>query len=316
MWKLALGEQYPEQRAVFVDTLLDIMQTDSRVMMLEADLGGASLTTRIGEKYPEQFINVGIAEANMTGVAAGLSTVGLIPFTHTFAPFAVRRTLDQVFLSGAYARNNIKIYGSAPGICTEVNGGTHASFEDIAALRAIPEVMIFDPADAVQLNWLVRELVDVFGVQYIRTNRKAMPSIYERGSTFTLGKGNLLRTGKDVLMIALGEEVYPALMAAEELAKGGVACDVIDLFTVKPLDSALIIQQIAGKKLVLTAENHSIYGGLGSAVAEVLAEQGSGVPLRRIGNYDRFGQVGMPDYQAKDYGLDCDSIVRMVKEAL
>lgn len=316
MWKLALGEKNAEQRAVFVDSLLDVMATDKRVMMLEADLGGASLTTRIQDRYPEQFINVGIAEANMVGVAAGLSSTGWIPFLHTFAPFAARRALDQIFLSGAYARNNIKIHGSAPGICTEVNGGTHASFEDIAALRAIPEVMIFDPADAVQLDWLVRELVDLFGVQYIRTSRKTMPSIYAKGSTFTIGKGNLLRTGSDVLLVAMGEELHPALMAAGQLEKEGIACDVIDIFTIKPLDSELILARAAGKKLVLTAENHSIYGGLGSAVAELLAEQGCGIPLRRIGNYDRFGQVGMPDYQAKDYHLDCDSIIRMVKEAL
>ncbi|MEG0854265.1 MAG: transketolase C-terminal domain-containing protein [Angelakisella sp.] len=316
MWKLSLEQKLPEQRQIFADTLIDIMNDNDRVMMLEADLGGASLSTKVQKAHPSQFINVGIAEANMTGIAAGLSMVGYVPFIHTFTPFVARRALDQLFLSGAYAGNNIKVYASDPGICVGVNGGTHTSFEDIAAIRAIPTAMVFDPADGVQLEWLIRTLIPIHGVHYIRTSRKAMPSIYEKGSTFTLGKGNVLKDGSDVLLLAMGETLYPSLQAAFALEKEGISVEVIDVFTVKPIDAQLILTHWAGKKLVVTAENHSIIGGLGSAVAELLAEQGSAPRLHRIGITDRFGQVGSTEYLAKEYGLDKDSIIKSVHSAL
>lgn len=316
MWKLSLNQKQLEQRQVFADTLIDMMGGNDRIVALEADLGGASFSTRIQKAYPRQFINVGIAEANMTGIAAGLSMVGFVPFIHTFAPFIARRALDQLFLSVAYAGNNIKIYASDPGICVGVNGGTHTSFEDIAAIRAIPNTMIFDPADGVQLQWLLRELTPLHGIHYIRTGRKAMHSIYENGSTFALGKGNVINEGSQVLLLAMGETLYPSLQAAYELEKEGISVEVVDMFTVKPLDRELVLARTAGKKLVVTAENHSIVGGLGGAVAELLADTGGMPRLLRIGINERFGQVGPPEYLAHDYGIDMQGIVGQLRAAL
>ena len=298
-----------EMRRVFVDTLLSLMEQNGKIVAQEADLGTASSFIRIQERFPDRYIDMGIAEANMIGVAAGLSMRGFIPFVHSFSPFVSRRVGDQLFLEGAYARNTINIYASDPGVCAASNGGTHTTFEDMALLRAIPTVQVFDPADGVQLEWLIHTVADLKGVHYIRTNRKEMSQIYTAGSTFAIGRGNVLRPGEDVLLIAAGELLRPALDAAETLQAQGISAEVIDMFTVKPLDHALILQEAKGKKRIITAENHSVIGGLGSAVAETLAEAGCGVPLTRVGVEDRFGQVGSFEFLKKDYGLTPEHIV-------
>ena len=320
MWRLLekTPEKAREQREVFRDTLIDMMNADCKIIMLEADLGGASGSLKIGAAHPDRYIECGIMEANMIGVAAGMSMRGFTPFVHTFAPFASRRVADQVFLEGAYAGNTINIYASDPGICAATNGGTHTTFEDISLMRSIPGVMVFDPADGVQFEWLLRTLVVLRGVHYIRTTRKSIMPIYEPSSTFEIGKGNILRrTGKDsVLLIAMGQVLEGALTAASQLETEGIAVEVIDMFTVKPLDRALILSETEGKQLVVTCENHSVYGGLGSAVAEVLSELPSRAPLCRIGVEDRFGQAGSLDYLRKDYGLDASSIASRIRERL
>lgn len=317
MWKLAeTAISNKELRSVFVETLQELMDKDQKVMALEADLGGASGFTKILKTHPKQFLNVGIAEANMAGVAAGLSLRGFIPYIHTFAPFATRRIYDQIFLSGAYANNNIKIYGSDPGVCVAVNGGTHTSFEDIAMMRAIPHALVFDPADGVQLAWLIRELKELHGVHYIRANRKAVPAIYAEGSTFAIGKGNILKNGTDVLLISMGEVLFSALEAAKELDEEGISVEVIDLFTIKPIDRELIINEMQRKKLVVTYENHNIINGLGSAVAEVLAEAGCGVPMKRIGVNEQFGQVGTLHDLKEAYGFTSAHVKEVIKDTL
>lgn len=298
-----------EMRRVFVDTLMALMAENGKIVAQEADLGTASSFIRIQKQFPERFVEMGISEANMIGVAAGLSMRGFIPFVHSFAPFVSRRVGDQLFLEGAYARNTINIYASDPGVCAAANGGTHMTFEDVAQVRAIPGVEVYDPADGVQLAWLIREVVTRKGVHYIRTNRKEMPQIYTEGSTFEVGKGNVLRQGQDVLVIAAGELVRPALDAAETLAAQGISAEVIDMFTFKPLDHELILREAKGKKRIIVAENHNVIGGLGSAVAETLADAGCGVPLSRIGVDERFGQVGSIDFLKKDYGLTPEHIV-------
>lgn len=316
MWKLAPGKVGKEKRAVVVDTLISMMDENKKIIALEADLGGASGFTKIQKAHPDQFINVGIAEADMVGIAAGLSMKGYTPYLHTFAPFFARRALDQIFLSGAYSKNTINMYGSDPGVCVAANGGTHTSFEDIAALRAIPEVKIFDPADAVQLEWLVRELADVKGVNYFRANRKGDNDMYEAGSTFEIGKGNVIKEGTDVLLISMGAVLYDAYQAAVELEAEGVSVEVVDMFTVKPLDTELIKKEAQGKKLVVTFENHNIIGGLGSAVAEVIAEEGIAVPVKRIGVQDQFGQVGTMEYLKETFGLTKENVVNTIKANL
>lgn len=305
-----------ELRDVMVDSIEQAMALDERVVALEADLGGASRFTNIAKKYPRRLIQCGIAEANMIGVAAGMSSEGYHPFTHTFGPFSTRRVFDQIFLSGAYAHNTINIFGSDPGFCVGINGGTHTTWEDMALMRSIPGAIVCDPADETQMRWIVSEYAKLEGIHYIRANRKDVRNVYEPGSTFEFGKGNLLREGSDVLLIACGQLVSEALDAAEALAEQGVDCSVVDMFCVKPLDEQLVLEQAAGKKLVVTFENHGVIGGLGDAVAATLAEAGVGVKLVRHGVKERFGQVGDPAWLQRDFHLTADDLVKTVKEGL
>ena len=318
MWKRLEGapEKVREQRVVFYQTLESLMDENPKVVALEADLGGASGSLRIKKSHPDNFIECGIMEANMIGVAAGMSMRGFVPFVHSFSPFASRRVADQIFLAGAYSHNTLNIYASDPGVCAATNGGTHTSFEDVSLMRAIPGVEIYDPADGVQLEWLIRTLAGRSGVHYIRTTRKDILPIYAPGSTFELGKGNVLRAGSDVLMLAAGTVLEDALGAAEALEGAGISVEVADMFSLKPLDSALVLREAAGKRLVVTVENHSVTGGLGSAVAEPLAEQGAHAPLLRVGVREQFGQVGSLKYLKRAYGLDAPSIADAVRAAL
>ena len=301
-----------ELRATVVDALKAAMSVDEEIIALDADLGGASKWTELAQSTPERFINVGIAEANMVGVAAGLSLTGYTPFIHTFGPFATRRVLDQIYLSGAYADNTINIYGSDPGFTAGHNGGTHTTWEDVALLRSIPEVIICDAADEVQMDWIIKEFARLKGVHYVRGNRKGVKNIYAPGSTFKLGKGNVLREGQDYLIVATGQLVSEALEVANALEAKGESVEVIDMFTIKPLDKELLLERFIGKKVVITIENHSITGGLGSAVAEVLADNGLAIPLKRVGVDERFGQVGTPAFLQEEFGLTTTKILEQL----
>lgn len=302
-----------ELRLCVVETLQALMQEDDKVVALEADLGGASGFTKIQASNPDRFIQCGIAEANMMGIAAGLSITGYKPFVHTFAPFATRRAFDQVYLSGAYSKNTINIYGSDPGFAVGPNGGTHTSWEDVAMMRTIPDAVVCDAADEVQLEWIVREFTKTEGIHYVRANRKDVRNVYEKGSTFTLGKANILREGTDILVIAAGQLVTDALDCAEKLAEEGISVEVVDMFTIKPLDKEVILSEVKGKKAIVTFENHSIYGGLGSCVAEVAAEENIGIPVKRVGVDDRFGQVGTADFLQKEFKLTADDLAEVIK---
>ncbi|MDF9823832.1 transketolase [Breznakia sp. PF5-3] len=310
------NKEIKELKLAVVETLQDMMKTNDKVVALEADLGGASGFSKIQKTNPDRFINVGIAEANMVGVAAGLSVTGFVPFMHTFGPFASRRVFDQVFLSGAYAHTTMNIYGSDPGFTVGPNGGTHTTWEDVALMRTIPNAVVCDAADYVQLEWITREFVKMEGIHYVRANRKGVRNVYKEGSTFEIGKGNILKEGKDVLLIAAGQLVSDALDAAEALEKEGISVEVVDMFTIKPIDADLILKEVTGKKAVVTFENHSITGGLGSAVAEVLSDNAIGVKLKRVGVNELFGQVGTPDFLQKEFKLTADDLVKDIKEAL
>lgn len=310
MFQLAENRQEAgrELRDCVVETLQELMKDDDKITALEADLGGASGFTKIKKTNPERFIQCGIAEANMMGVAAGLSLTGFKPFTHTFAPFATRRVFDQLFLSGAYAGNTINVYGSDPGFSVASNGGTHTAWEDVALIREIPGAVICDPADDVQMEWIIKEFLKMEGIQYVRSNRKAVRNVYKKGSSFKIGQGNILKEGKDILIIAAGQLVSEALDCAEELEKEGYSVEVIDMFTIKPLDEKLLIKEAKGKSKIVTIENHSIYGGLGSAVSEVIAENGISVPVKRIGVKEKFGQVGTAEFLQEEFGLTAKQI--------
>ena len=310
MFQLAENRQEAgrELRECVVETLQELMKDDDKITALEADLGGASGFTKIKKTNPERFIQCGIAEANMMGVAAGLSLTGFKPFTHTFAPFATRRVFDQLFLSGAYAGNTINVYGSDPGFSVASNGGTHTAWEDVALIREIPGAVICDPADDVQMEWIIKEFLKMEGIHYVRSNRKAVRNVYKKGSSFKIGQGNILKEGKDILIIAAGQLVSEALDCAEELEKEGYSVEVIDMFTIKPLDEKLLIKEAKGKSKIVTIENHSIYGGLGSAVSEVIAENGISVPVKRIGVKEKFGQVGTAEFLQEEFGLTAKQI--------
>lgn len=310
MFQLAENRQEAgrELRDCVVETLQELMKDDDKITALEADLCGASGFTKIKKTNPERFIQCGIAEANMMGVAAGLSLTGFKPFTHTFAPFATRRVFDQLFLSGAYAGNTINVYGSDPGFSVASNGGTHTAWEDVALIREIPGAVICDPADDVQMEWIIKEFLKMEGIHYVRSNRKAVRNVYKKGSSFKIGQGNILKEGKDILIIAAGQLVSEALDCAEELEKEGYSVEVIDMFTIKPLDEKLLIKEAKGKSKIVTIENHSIYGGLGSAVSEVIAENGISVPVKRIGVKEKFGQVGTAEFLQEEFGLTAKQI--------
>lgn len=318
MFKLAkdcrsAGKPY---RDAVVDTLLDLMKTNDRILCFDADLGGASGTLKIQKQLPEQFVEVGIAEQNMIGMAAGMSSEGYIPFCHTFGPFATRRCFDQIYLSGGYAHNTVNIWGSDPGFTAGANGGTHTTWEDMALIRMIPGSVVTDAADPVQMEWIIRTFATLEGVHYVRSGRKASYSIYESGSTFELGRGNVLQKGSDVLIISAGQLVKDALDAAEELEKQGLSVEVIDMFCIKPLDKELVLSEAAGKRAVVTFENHSVNGGLGSSVAETLAEAQVCVPFKRIGVNEQFGQVGTANWLQKEFGLCASDVVKTVNALL
>lgn len=307
--------QDPEMRAVYADAIEKMIVAGKKIVAMDADLMRAIGTYRLWDKYPEQIVECGIAEANMVGMAAGLSSEGFIPFVHTFGCFSARRALDQIFMSCAYAKQNVKILGSDPGVVAALNGGTHTPNEDIAALRAIPGMNIVDICDAVMAAKLLPQIADTYGTFFIRFPRTKIPRIYDESTEFQLGKSVQLREGKDLTIIASGIEVSEALDAAEELAKEGIQAQVIDMFTIKPLDTQAIEDAARKTGAIVTAENHNMYGGLGSAVAEYLVEHCL-VPMERVANQDRFGDVGSLRYLMDEYGLSAKFIVEKAKKVL
>ena len=283
--------------------------------LLDADLMGAMGTKPFAKELPERTVDCGIQEANMIGVAAGLSAEGKIPFAHTFGIFATRRACDQIFVSCAYAGRTVKIIGSDPGVTAALNGGTHMPFEDVGIMRNIPTAIIVEPTDTTMLRSVVRDLSEKRGLHYIRLKRKTAIKVYEEGTTFTIGKGITIREGSDVTLIAAGIMVSEALAAAEQLAVEGISARVIDMFTIKPIDAELIKLAAAETGAIVTCENHSVINGLGSAVAEVLV-QNTPVPMEMVGVQDEFGEVGDEAYLKERFGLTAANIVAKAKAVL
>ena len=304
-----------ELRKVFADTLARMMDQNKDVVYLEADLGGAIGTTRLFREYPKQAFDLGIMEANIVGVGAGMSIKGKIPFMHSFGTFTSRRCADQTFISGNYNKANIKLVGSDPGITAEANGGTHMPFEDMGIYRSFPEMTILDVAEPYLLEQVLKQMAQQYGVMYIRFPRKEKEEYYKGTENIEIGKGNVVRDGKDATVIASGIEVPAALVAAEILEKEGIRVRVVDMFTVKPLDRELVLQCAKDTGAIVTAENHNMYGGLGSAVAEVVAEEAR-VPFARVGVPDCFGEVGDKAFLAQKFGLTPEHIAEKVKKVI
>lgn len=304
-----------ELRAVYNELLMEAAEKDERVVLLEADLMRATGTVPFSKKFPERTVDVGVAEASMICTAAGLAAMGKIPFANTFCTFATRRCYDQIFISVAYAGLNVKIGGTDPGITAEMNGGTHMSLEDIGIMRNIPGMMVVEPVDAAQLRGLFSQIKDCNSPVYIRLARKPQEKIFEEGTAFTLGKSARLREGKDACIFATGIMVKEALDAAEMLAAEGIQVRVENMYTIKPVDEEAVIAAAKETGIIVTAENHSVINGLGSAVAEVSVKH-CPVPIEMVGAQDRFGEVGKIDYLRKALKLTAEDVADAVRKAV
>lgn len=302
-----------EMRKVYARKLEEMMRRDRRILSMDGDLMRAMATVNLWKKYPGQVFECGIAEANMIGVAAGLSSEGYIPFVHSFGAFASRRAADQVFMSCAYAKLNVKIVGSDPGIVSQLNGGTHAANEDIAIMRSMPGVTVVDVTDTVMLPQVMEQAAETRGVFYLRVPRCAVPRVYGDGAAFEIGRSQLLADGGDVTIIACGIEVHEALEARSLLAAEGIGARVIDMFTIAPLDRDAVVRAAGETGAIVTAENHNINGGLGSAVAECLAETAP-CPMERVA-CTGYGDVGKLPYLLEHYGLSAGHIASAAKRA-
>ncbi|MBO8159021.1 MAG: transketolase family protein [Thermosyntropha sp.] len=302
-------------RDAYGKALVELGKKYNDVVVLDADLSKSTKTSDFAKEFPERFINAGIAEQNMIGMAAGLAAAGKKVFASSFAVFAAGRAFEQVRNSVAYARLNVKICASHAGITVGEDGGSHQAVEDIAVMRAVPNMTVVVPADGVSTKKAVFAVYEHEGPVYMRLGRPAVPLIYDERLDFKIGKGIELRSGKDVTLIACGIMVGKALEAAELLAKEGIEASVIDMHTIKPLDEELIIRKAEETGAILTLEEHSIIGGLGGAVCEVVSEK-CPVLVKRMGIKDLFGQSGKPDELMEYYGLTVGHIMNNVHNLL
>ena len=305
----AKNSEPKEMRGVYGEMLSKMASEDPRIVVLDADLMRANGTFNYREQFPGRWIDVGVAEANMVGISAGLSATGMIPFPATFTCFASRRTFDQFFISANYAKQNVKLTGTDPGVAAAFNGGTHMSFEDIGLMRTIPKIVICEPSDPMSVEKLLPQIAYRQGSSYFRLHRKPIVPIYDESEELELGKGKVIAEGDDISIIAAGAiMVAEAIKAAEALESRGIHATVVDMHTIKPIDEELIVRLARKTGAILTAENHQVRNGLGSAVAEVLTDNYP-VPQRRIGVQDEFGEVGTQEYLQKRFGLTAENLV-------
>lgn len=304
-----------EMRKILATELEKLMAENENIVLIDADLSKPNGLDGIKNRFPDRAMDIGIAEQNMACVAAGMSSYGMIPFISTFTPFATRRICDQIAVSGAYAKQNIKIIGTDPGISAEFNGGTHMSMEDIGVLRSIPEIVIFEPVDNVQLKKALPQIVNHYGVVYIRAFRKETPEIFDENYNFDLFKASKIKDGKDISIFCSGIMVNETLIANKELKNMGIDAEIINVHTIKPIDRASLVESAKKTGAVLTVENHNLIGGLKSAVCEVLMEEFP-VPIRAVGVDDEFGQVGKMPYLKEYYKMSAKDIVKKASEVL
>lgn len=304
-------------RAAYGKTLVEIAKEESNLVVLDADLSGSTMTKDFSKAYPERFFNMGIAEANMIGTAAGLAACGKKPFANSFAMFAAGRVWEQIRNSVAYTHLNVKVIGSHGGLSVGEDGATHQCIEDLAIMRAIPDMMVLCPCDGNEMRQAVRALVDYDGPAYMRLGRLAVETVTDSvpDYRFELGKGALLRQGKDVTIVAVGMMVQMALKAADMLGQEGISVRVIDMHTIKPLDGEILLAAAKETGAIVTSEEHNILGGLGGAVAEFLSLN-CPVPVVRHGVEDQFGRSGKAEEVLEAYGLSPEGIAKKVKEAL
>ena len=304
-------------RAAYGEALVELAELHPELVVFDADLANATMTKSFAAKYPERFFDMGIAECNMTGVAAGMATCGYHPFTNTFAIFASGRAWEQVRNSIAYPGLNVTVVGSHGGLSVGEDGATHQGNEDLALMRAIPGMRVLCPCDGHEMKLAVKALLESEGPAYLRLGRAAVETVTDEiaGYRFEIGKGAVLKDGKDVTVIATGLCVQLALKAHDVLAAEGVSVRVIDMHTIKPLDGALVKQAAEETGCIVTSEEHNIIGGLGGAVAEYLSEN-CPTPLVRHGVNDEFGRSGTAAAVLEHYGITVDGLCAKIREAL
>jgi transketolase len=303
-----------ELRAVYADTIIELMTENSNVVCLEADLGKSSGTVpRVWEAFPDRFFDVGVAEANMMSISAGLANEGLVPFCATFTPFATRRAYDQITISIAYAENPVKIVGTAPGVTTAKNGATHMCFQDLAIMRAMPNMRVYCPADVYELRSMLRYMAASKKPEYMQLIREVHSPIFDASYEFDPYQAKLIAEGSDVTLVTTGLTTQLALEAVKSLNEEGVHVEHIHYPSVKPFDVETLLGSVKKTKAVVTAENQNVIGGLGGAVCEVLSENYP-VKVKRLGAQDRFGEVGDVAYLTQALGISAPDIAKACRE--
>ena len=309
-----IGSSGDSLREAFGKSLKNLAKENENFVVFDADVAGGTGTHHIRDSYPKRFYQFGIAEQNMFAAAAGFASTGIVPIVTTFAVFCLR-AIEQIRLSIAYTKKNVKIVASHPGLDVGPDGASAQSLEDIAIFRSIPGMVVISPADSLEVSQATEEILKYEGPVYMRTGRSPAPNILDKGYKFEIGKGKVIKDGNDLSIIACGVEVSRALKAAKILETEGIGARVINMSTIKPIDKKLIEESVNETGCIVTAEDHNIMGGLGSAVAEVVSMT-SPCPIEFIGVDDSFGESGEPDELAEKYGLTSSFIVEAAKKAI
>ena len=303
-------------REVYGTVLKELGETNKDIVVLDADLSGSTKSAIFGKAYPERFFNMGIAEANMVATAAGMSTVGKIPFVNTFTVFLTSNGLLSARDQICYSNLNVKFGGAYCGMSDALDGATHHATEDIAIMRALPNMKVIVPSDATSTRWATKYAVENYGPMYLRLSRDVYPDLYAEDAEFELGKGAIVREGSDVTVIACGILVHKAIEAAEMLAEKGISVRVVDMYSIKPIDKELIVKCAKETGAIVCAEEHNIYGGLGGAVSEVLAWAGAGVPTEFVGIQDTFTESAPYKELLAKYGVDTNGVIAGIEKVL
>jgi transketolase len=302
-------------RQAYGDTLVELGEKNKDIVVLDADLSKSTTTAKFGKKYPDRFFNMGVAEANMMNTAAGLATCGKIPFVSSFSIFATGRAWEQIRNTICYSGLNVKIVATHSGVSVGPDGASHQCIEDLSLMRTIPTMTVIEPCDAVETRKAILAAVDYKGPVYIRLGRAAVLVITKKEDPYTIGKANILRMGDDVAIVACGALVVNSLTAADMLLMEGIKATVVNMHTVKPIDQELLVKVAKQVNALVTAEQHVLDGGLGSAVASIVARTYP-VPIEMVGIDNRFGQSGEPDILFKEYHLLPEDIVFAAKQAI
>ena len=304
-----------DTRSGFGDALTELGKNNPNIVVLCADLTGSLKMSDFKKKYPDRFFQVGVAEANMMGIAAGFTIGGKIPFTGTFANFSTGRVYDQIRQSIAYSKKNVKICASHAGLTLGEDGATHQILEDIGLMKMLPGMTVINPCDYAQTKAATLAIAEYIGPVYLRFGRPKMPNFIPEKMAFEIGKGIILKKGKDVSLVATGHLVWEALLAAEDLEKARIFVEVINIHTIKPLDEKIILDSIRKTKCLVSAEEHNYLGGLGESIARVLAQK-KPTPQEFVATQDTFGESGTPKNLMEKYGLNKKSIIFAIKKVL